>query len=91
MAADIEIYFCDPRSPWQRGSNENTDRLLRQYLPRGTDLSVQPSQTQCNRDAAQRAPKKDFLYQTPVERLQSVLLRSVEPALETGRRISLSD
>ena len=40
LATEVEVYFCDPRSPWPRGSNENTDRLLRQYLPRGTDLSL---------------------------------------------------
>jgi IS30 family transposase len=52
MASDVEVYFCDPRSPWQRGSNENTNRLLRQYMPHGTDLSLH-SQAQLNAIARQ--------------------------------------
>lgn len=69
LASDVEIYFCDPRSPWQRGSNENTNRLLRQYLPQGTDLSLH-SQAKLSAIARQldERPRKTLLYQTPAEK-----------------------
>jgi len=68
LASNVEVYFCDPRSPWQRGSNENTNRLLRQYLPQGTDLSLQ-SQAQLSAIARQlnERPRKTLLYRTPAE------------------------
>ena len=85
LATDVKVYFCDPKSPWQRGSNENTNGLLRQYFPKGTDLSAH-SQGKLNAVARQlnERPRKTLDYETPAERLPHVLRRSVESAPEFG-------
>jgi hypothetical protein len=69
LATDIQVYFCDPQQPWQRGSNENTDGLLRQYPPKGMDLSSihQSTLTAIARRLIER-PRETLNFETPAER-----------------------
>ena len=74
IATDVKVYFCDPRSPWQRGSNENTNGLLRQYFPKGTDLSI-ISQEQLD-DVARELndrPRQTLGWMKPSEALAKVV------------------
>lgn len=72
VATDVQVYFCDPQSPWQRGSNENTNGLLRQYFPKRTDLSVF-SQAQLNKVALElnQRPRETLGFRTPAYKLQA--------------------
>jgi IS30 family transposase len=68
LATDIKVHFCDPHSPWQRESNENTNRLLRQYYPKGMDLSIH-SQAALNKVARElnERPRETLNFETPAE------------------------
>jgi IS30 family transposase len=74
VATDVQVYFCDPHSPWQRGSNENTNGLLRQYFPKGKDLS-NISQAELNRVARllNERPRKTLNWWTPLEALRATV------------------
>jgi IS30 family transposase len=78
VATDVQVYFCDPQSPWQRGTNENTNLLLRQYFPRGTDLSGY-SQAQLDQVALRlnQRPIKTLGFQTPASKLQESVASTI--------------
>ena len=78
VATDVKVYFCDPQSPWQRGSNENTNLLLRQYFPRGTDLSPF-SQAQLDQVSLRlnQRPRKTLGVQTPASKLQASVASTI--------------
>ena len=78
VATDVQVYFCDPQSPWQRGTNENTNLLLRQYFPRGTDLSGY-SQEQLDQVSLllNQRPRKTLGFHTPTDKLQASVASTI--------------
>jgi len=74
VATDVKVYFCDPQSPWQRGSHENTNGLLRQYLPKGTDLAkLTRSQLDEITTRLNSRPRETLAFKTPADMLEAAL------------------
>ena len=84
VATDVQVYFCDPHSPWQRATNENTNGLLRQYFPKGTDLSAHRSEEISAVAAALNArPRKSLNWKSPAEALDALLQAANKQSIAT--------